>query len=221
MKVWVTRDEDSDGPLSSALRAVGLEVILEPVLERRVLTDAAQEIAQLGPDDWLVLASVYAIEAVATECPSPARVPLVAVVGEASKKAALSKGLRVELVAEEGTGRSLFDKLRTIIQSGKVCYPRSSLASSPEPWGGIQLLTPVLYETVPRAFDRGLIERADIVCVVSPSAVRAVGSVDLPFASIGPTTSAAIRKLGKEPWLESPRPAFDALATAIAGRSAS
>ena len=61
MNVWVTRDEKSDGPLSSALRSAGLGVILEPVLERRVVTDAADVIARLGPDDWLVLTSVYAV----------------------------------------------------------------------------------------------------------------------------------------------------------------
>ncbi len=241
MKVWVTRDEESDGPLSSALRAAGLEVVHEPVLQRRVVTDAADVISQLGPDDWLVLTSVYAVEAVAAE---PARAPRVAVVGEASRQAALAKGLRVELVSSDGTGKTLFKQLTTLTQARsdrparrpsaqhieegkdharlpprrtcKVCYPRSSLASPPNPWPGVELLSPVLYETLPRPFDRTVIERVDVVCVVSPSAVEAVGPVALPFASIGPTTSTAIRKLGKDPWVEAPQPNFDSLTTAIA-----
>jgi uroporphyrinogen-III synthase len=202
--------------MASAIRAVGLDVLLEPVLERHVLSDAAEEIGRLGPEDWLVLTSVYAIEAVALE---PARRPRVALVGEPSRHAAEARGLRVELVAAEGTGRSLFDELRTLAHSGRVCYPRSSLAALPEPWPDVELTSPVIYETVPRAFDHAVIEQVDVVCVASPSAVRAVGAVDLPFASIGPVTSAAIRELGKEPWVEAAESSFTALAQAIRGRA--
>ena len=243
MKVWVTRDEERDGPLSSALRAAGLEVIIEPVLRRRVLTDAAEVLSRLSPDDWLVLTSVYAIEAVALE---PARIPRVAVVGEASRRAALGRGFRVELVGEGGTGKALFRQLRSLTEAGgvhtraesgsvrppsdacsvrrpwrttKVCYPRSSKAPEPPSWPGMVLISPILYETSPVPFDRGLIQQVDAVCVVSPSAVEATGPVDLPLASIGPTTSAAIRRLGKEPWVEAPEPSFGSLARAIAGRA--
>jgi len=217
VRVWVTRDEASEGALSTALRAVDLEVVLEPVLQRRIVTDAADAIGQLDPDDWLVLTSVFAVAAVAEQ---PSRRPRVAVVGEATRRAALAKGLRVELIAPEGTGKSLFKELRTRARSGKVCYPRSSLAKVPDPWLDIELLSPVLYETVPRAFDEGTIERVDVVCVASPSAVRGVGPVDLPFASIGPTTSAAIREIGKEPWVEAPQRSFASLATIIRERAA-
>lgn len=217
MRIWVTRDEGSDGALSSALRSAGLDPVLEPVLTRRIISDASDVISQLGPDDWLVLTSVCAIEAVAA---GAARVPRVAVVGEASHRVAADLGFRVELVAADGTGTSLFDELRALAHTGKVCYPRSSLAGKPEPWAGVELLSPVLYETIPRPFDRDVIHRVDIVCVVSPSAVEAIGPVDLPYASLGPTTSAAIRKLGKEPWVESPRRKFELLAAAIVNRAA-
>ena len=216
MRVWVTRDESSEGALSTALRAVGLEVVLEPVLERHIVTNAADAIGQLGPDDWLVLTSVFAVEAVAEE---PARRPRVAVVGKATHSAALARGFHVELVATGGTGKGLFDELRIKACSGKVCYPRSSLAKVPEPWPEIELLSPVLYETVPRAFDKSTVERVDVVCVASPSAVNCVGPVDLPFASIGPTTSAAIREIGMEPWVEAPQRSFESLATVIRERA--
>ncbi len=212
MRVWVTRDEASDGPLSTALRDVGLEVVLEPVLRRRVVSDAADAIGQLGPDDWLVLTSVYAVEAVALE---PARRPRVAVVGEVSQRAALARGFRVELVSTEGIGKSLFDELQAKVESGRVCYPRSSLVKVPQPWAGVEIVSPILYETVARPFDPETVHRADVVCVASPSAVEAVGPVDLPFASIGPTTSAAIRRLGKTPWVEAPQRSFESLASAI------
>ena len=161
----MTREEPGDGPLSTALRAVGLQAVLEPVLQRRVVGDAGGAIRKLGPDDWLVLTSVYAIEAGACE---PARVPRVAVVGEASREAAEAKGFRVELVSSKGDAQSLFDALRASIRDGKVCYPRSSLVSVPEPWPGVELVSPILYETVARTFDRSVVKRIDVVSVASP-----------------------------------------------------
>ncbi len=262
MRVWVTRDEETDGPLSTALRAAGLTVVHEPVLTRRVVDDAAETISQLGPDDWLVLTSVYAVETVAVE---PARVPRVAVVSEPSRRAAEARGFRVELVSAGGDGKSLFHELRQRATRGKVCYPRSSLARPPEPWPGVELISRILYETAPRDFDRGVIRRVDVVTVTSPSAVDAIQSATrsqdrpvgrgkgavpgegrdhirdtaeddpagvaeddfsltlrgLPFASIGPTTSAELRRIGIEPWLEAPQRSFRSLAQAIAAKSQS
>ena len=123
--------------------------------------------------------------------------------------------MRVELVGE-GDGDSLFRRLREIARSGRVCYPRSSEAGPREAWAQVELTCPVLYETTARAFDASVIERVDIAAVASPSAVRVI---DLPLASIGPTTSAAIRAIGREPWLEAPQPSFDALAAAIADQA--
>ena len=167
-------------------------------------------------DDWLVLTSVYAVESVAAD---PARIPCVAVVGEASRSAAEAKGLRVELVSPGGDGASLWDELRGRAKTGRVCYPRSSLAKPPAPWLGVELLCPVLYETVPRAVDRTVVDRVDVVAVASPSAVHAVGAIELPFASIGPTTSGALRKMGLEPWVEAPERSFTSLADAIVRQS--
>ncbi len=216
MKVWVTRDEANNGPLTSALRACGLEAVLEPVLSRRVLDDAAEAISRLGPDDWLVLTSPYAIAAVAA---APARVPRLAVVAEPSRRAAKDRGFRVELVSREGTGESLFAELKAIATHGTVCYPRSARVPPPRAWAGVNLVSPVLYETVARSFDRSITDRVDVAAVASASAVEAIGRVDLPFASIGPPTSAALRKLGIEPWVEAPQRSFESLAAAIADQA--
>ncbi len=279
----MTRDEKPDGPLSTALREAGLSVVYEPVLERRVVNDAREAITKLGPDDWLVLTSIYAIEAVAQEA---ARVPRVAVVGKASRRAAQARGFRVELLSPRGDGGSLIQALQehiaratacdpgpagsaaARISSGtevcdpdsagariasrtRVCYPRSALAQPPDPWPGIELLSPVLYETIARTFDRSVFDRVDVVSVTSPSAVDAIRALPhqsprsglplrstllgdwcgtsagsftsagapeskLRFASIGPTTSAALRQMGIEPWIEAPDPSFKSLARAIA-----
>lgn len=215
MRVWVTRDEGSAGPLSAALRSAGLEAVLEPVVERRVVSDAAEEMGRLGADDWLVLTSRFAIERVAG---AAARVPRVAVVGKSSERAARARGLRVELVSKGGTAKSLFGELKALIDRGRVCYPRSSLAECPAGWGKVEMISPVLYETTARAFDRGVIDRIDVVSVVSRSAVRAIGAVEKPFASIGPSTTEALAAIGVSAWVEAPARSFESLAGAIAGR---
>ena len=215
-RVWVTRDEPPDGPLATALAAVGLDPVHEPVLETQVLTDAAQEIGALGAEDWLVLTSPRAIAAVAI---GPARVPRVAVVGEASARAAHGLGMRVEFMSPTATGSGLWDALALLAAGRRVCFPRSSLATIPD-LPGAELTAPVLYETRARPFDPDVAGRADIAALASPSAVHAVldrlGSLPCPAAAIGPTTSAAVHKAGGTLLVESPRPGFDALAEAIA-----
>jgi len=217
MRVWVTRDEPPDGPLSTALHEKHLTPVLEPVIQRRLAIQPADALGSLSLDDWLILTSPYAIEAF--ERCDAARVPRVGVVGEPSARLARSLGLRVELISPDGHGAGLFEELRRVATSGVVCYPRSSRVKIPPAWPGIELRAPVLYETIPRAFDQHVVDRVDVVAVASPSAVQAIGQVDRPFASIGRATSAAIRTLGLKPWVEADPPSFSALAAAIADQS--
>lgn len=216
----MTRDEKPGGPLSTALRGVGLTAVHEPVLSRRVVNDTTDALGRLDADDWLVLTSVYAIEAVAQEAAS---VPRVAVVGEVSKNAATTRGFRVEHVSTGGNATSLFDELHAIVTTGRVCYPRSSRVKPPETWADVELISPVLYETLARPFDKAVVSRIDAACVTSPSAIDAMNlsGIDLSairLASIGPTTSARVRALNLEPWLEAPHSSFASLAAAIAER---
>lgn len=216
MIVWVTRDEGPHGPLSKALCEAGLESAFEPVIERHVVGTATDEIQRLGADDWLVFSSAFAVKAVDRKL---AQAPRVAVVGPGTRDAARRRGFRVEWVGDHGGSAALFKMLRETAQSGVICYPRSALAEVPQPWAGVKIISPVVYETRKRSFDRGIVARIDVVAVASPSAVDAIGPIDRPFASIGPTTSAALRRHGIEPWLESPDPGFSALAASIAAQS--
>ncbi len=162
MNVWATRDETSDGPLCLALRGAGLEVVHEPVIRRSVVDGwGADGVSSLGPTDWLVLTSVFAIEVVASATQS--RTPCVAVVGDRSREVACGAGFRVELVASGGGAAGLFAELRERVASGTVCYPRSSLAKAPAPWAHVEVRSPVLYETAPRVFDRTVADRVDVV----------------------------------------------------------
>lgn len=212
MKVWVTRDEPADGPLSTALRAAGLEVVNEPVITRWVVSDCRDEIESLSEGDWLVLTSAFALKAVH----QPGKVVFkVAVLGAATKQAAEDAGWIVEYVSEGGDATSLFTELAPHAASRTICYPRSSQAKPPLLPADITLLCPVAYETAPREYRTELADEVDVIAVASPSAVRAIGKVDKPFASIGPTTSAALRELGIEPWVEAPEKSFPSLTRAI------
>ena len=218
VKVWVTRDEGENGPLATALRRAGLEPVYEPVIERRVISDVIREIESLAPEDWLVLTSAFAIRAIPVD---RARCR-VAVVGEASRAEAAVRGMRVSLVSPDGTGAGLWKALAAELGGAqRVCYPRSSRAEGPASMPGVILSCPVLYDTRTLAADRTRLLGVDVAALASPSAVEGVLTA-LPgvrCASIGPTTSDALRARAVEPWVEAPEPSFDSLARAIASRA--
>lgn len=78
---------------------------------------------------------------------------------------------------------------------------------------------PVLYETNSRNYNKDILRQADVVTVTSASAVQAIGPLEIPFASIGSSTSKALHEIGMEPWVEAVEPSFDSLARAIADHS--
>lgn len=214
-RVWITRDEPHDGPLGRAVRETGLEPMHEPVIERIKRSDAQEELNGLSPDDWVVFTSAFAVECVSHGYVDETRLPRVIAVGAETAAALLERGWRVDEVADGGAAE-VFDRLRGRLAEGRIVYPRSSLATAPQSWGGVHVQSPVVYDTVPRVFDRSIIKRAEIAAVASPSAVLAIGRVSLPLASIGPTTTRVIRALGMKPAVEADKPSFDALARAIA-----
>ncbi len=214
--VWVTRDEPENGPLSTALRCARRAVVLEPVITRQLLDPLPAELQQLGPTDWLVLTSRFAIDAIPD---TVALIPRIAVVGEKSQRAALDRGMRVQLVAPDSTARGLFDRLSRDYSGEHVCYPRSSRSEAPAVPDGLDVSCPILYETAIREYQRDAVTQVDVIALASPSAVAGVGTTALPCACIGPTTSAALRAAGMEPWLEAPQADFASLAQAIADHS--
>ncbi len=215
-RVWVTRDEEEGGELCTALSGAGLVPVWHPVLARRLCGDVLDVVGGLAADDWLVLTSRYAIEAI----PSGVVRSRVAVVGRASADAARAKGWRVERESPDGTGRGLWDSLRADPEGAtKMLYPRSSLAPIPRGIPGVRLVAPVLYETDERRFDPRVAREVDVVSVASPSAVEVICEVVDGLgrvAALGPTTAAALREYGVEPWLELKNATFEEYAGAIA-----
>lgn len=215
-RVWVTRDENVHGRLSTALRRAGLIPVVEPVLATTTITDAAQQISTLTSVDWLVLTSCRAINAVAGPA---ARVPQVAVVGEPSRQEALRHAMRVALVSPSGYGAELWTELAKRAQGRRILFAHSSLAPLPQiPELNVQSV--VVYQVKPRAFDHSVIHRVDVTAFASASAVDAVhtalGHIPQPAASIGNTVSARLRHYRTPPAAQASKPTFTSLAAAIA-----
>lgn len=213
-RVWVTRDETLDGPLCTALRQHGLEPVLEPVLKRTVLDDGLAHLSAIQPGDWLVLTSPFAI-AVAANVPATKTAQL-AVVGDASAKEAEQHGFKVTLCGPDGHGDTLRQQLTERIQSGSVWHPRSDRAQPLTAWADVTVHDFPLYTTTPRAYDSSVVDRVDLICVTSPSAVQALTKITHPVASIGRSTTAALAKRDITPVVQPETPGFEALAAGIA-----
>lgn len=216
-RVWVTRDEPADGSLTTALRGRGLRPVWQPVLRRQLRPDALEALRSIQPGDWLVLTSPFAIDSVAAL--SEVRGARLAVVGEASRQRAAELGLHAELMGSEPDAESLFTALGDRVGSGRVLYAHSAASPARAREFRDNWIDCVLYDTIALAYDRAILDRVDIVTVASPSAVRALGTIARPFASIGRTTTAAALALGNSVAVEAARPTFAALADAIAAAS--
>ena len=213
--IWNTRDEPEDGALTTALRGVGLATIAEPVVSRSAVQQLPDELFSLQPGDWLVLTSAFAASVVPTDS---LRTCHVAVVGAATRRAVETRGGACSLQGPGPGVDALLAALRNMSPKGRVLYARSNLARLPKDHGFHTLDAPVVYVTAPIPFNGDRVAMADVIAVTSPSAVAVLKDDERPFASLGPTTSDALRLHGRHLWLESPTPSFGALAQAISER---
>lgn len=215
MRVWITRDEPPDGPLSRALARAGLTGVLEPVLATQVIGDARREIESLCDDDWLVLTSPRAVRSVAR----PRARPSVAVVGESSARIAAERGFRVARISASGAADDLWRHIASAARGRRVCFPRSSRSDLPA-LAGIDLTAPVIYNVANRAFSDAAVRQCELAAFTSPSAVESVaaqlGDVPMCAAAIGAATRRALEQAGARVLLQATRPGFEALAAAIA-----
>ena len=195
-RVWVTRVEGEDGGLPQNYAQCGFTPIVEPVLEMQLVHKELDDIANLHPDDWLVLTSPFAIRSVAAVVVPNQR---IAVIGQSSATLAQSLGLNVRLISPTTNAIGLWKQLALQEPGKNICFPRSSLASVPQV-DGLRIHAPVLYSVEPRDFDINVVSRSDIVTFTSTSAVLSVlnrlGSLELPAVSIGPSTSNVISAEG-------------------------
>lgn len=227
-KVIVTRPESSDGLLSTALREVGCEPVVAPGFTYAPASTAptADEVAASG---WTVWTSAASVEAVV---PRPAAGSHHAAVGGATAQALAEAGIEAEIVGDGG-GAELAELLLERLEPGThLLYPRSAKAdrSFAERLRtfGIEVDDRIAYDVLdadPALLRAALTPDVAAVTFASPSAVKgfadAVGDAllardDVVVASIGATTTGALRSHLREPDVVAAQPSFTALADAVA-----
>ena len=243
--VAVTRPEERGGQLGQRLERLGARVLhwqavrIEPPVDSAPLVSA---IASLHRFDWIVFASAHAVAAVRELLPPGGQDALakirVAAVGTATAAAAERAGWRVDRVPADFGAAGLLEgfKISGDAAGARILLPGSTLGR-PELAEGLRALGATVkrveaYRAVPGELD-GKACRAqlaahevNVIAFTSPSAVeavaRALGVGNLStllrgvlLASIGPTTTRALRELGLNPAVEAKPSTLDGLVSAL------
>ena len=230
-RVLVTRTRAQSSVLVEALRAEGAWPIILPALElqRRGDKDTARAALahlQAGDYRWVVFTSANGVEAffeVLWEIGGDLRAlhgAGLAAIGPATQRAIESRGLRIEVVAEEAVGEGVLHSLLNTgaIRGSRVLLPRAEGARDVLPGGlrasGATVDELTLYlaappaEPRPEALAMAKSGEIDVVTFTSTSTVRnlsmLMGGDFSPLANativcIGPIVARTVREFGLEP----------------------
>lgn len=215
LRIVVTRAAHQAGELARPLAAAGAEVILLPTVgigpptDPERLQSAARRAAEY---DWLFLTSVNAANSFLPLVPQSISRPRLGVVGAATSKKVAELGWRADLTPTEFTSEALVAALEAHEMEGKrVLIPAGDLARELLPAalsrrGAIVEVVEAYSNQAPPetpAAAHALLEAGpapDWLTFASPSAfenLAVISGLDplsrVSIASIGPTTSAAIR----------------------------
>ncbi len=217
--ILVTRSAEDARAWAAELDRHGARTVVFPCIALQPIRNsatAAALAAALENADWLVLTSVHGAHGVAelvgARLGAGAR---VAVVGEATERAARQVFGRVDLVAPNGTGRSLGVGLARHIRDALGTDSTRVVAAGAENARldveealeslGVEVQRIPVYRTVPASAqepreDLGALG-VDTIFLASPSAAagllaRAVVPDDARIITIGPSTSETVRDAG-------------------------
>ncbi|MBI5155173.1 uroporphyrinogen-III synthase, partial [Candidatus Poribacteria bacterium] len=239
-RVLITRDEDADGPLSVALRALGADPLCLPLIRHvppedpEPLEAAARAIAEF---DWIVFTSARAVDVLSAKigggAPLSAVRASIACVGPATARRVEHHGGHASWVSAGASAESLLRDLQAVglCADQRVLFPRADKARETMAPGlrrlGAKLTEVIAYRTVPGGESRSVLEAlrggtVDAVLFCSPSAVEGLCETlgageargvlaGLLVGSIGPTTTEALRQAGIEPGVEAADRSFEGL----------
>jgi uroporphyrinogen-III synthase len=255
-RIVLTRAPERARELVSTLEELGAEVVLLPMLSFAPPEDwekLDEQLRQLESFDAILFLSKNAVLYLFDRCAQlgiqcetllgSRRV--IGAVGPATAQALEEKGVRVNYVAEKGTGESLARELGPSLAERRVLLPRSDRGDERLPGAlraaGAKVTEVVAYRTTgparvdPDTLAQTISTDVDAIVFASPSAVhsfaRLIDEFDLPtfaarvpFVAIGPTTAAAIRSLGAQVRVEAEQSSMSGIASALVrhftGRSA-
>ncbi len=238
-RVVVTRASHQAASLCTAFEAAGAEVARLPLIELapgdlEALERAAREASGF---DWLVLTSTNAVDVFLPLASELARSrPRCAVVGPATAAALRRFAVEPEIEASRPRVEGLLEVLAPRLEpSARILVPqaedaRPDLVSGLRAAGALVTAVAAYRKRLPAATAgtaRRLFEH-DLGCVTctSPRIVRHLAQLfgadwprrrgQLRAISIGPVTSAELRRLGVEPAAEAERPSDRAMVEAMA-----
>jgi uroporphyrinogen III methyltransferase/synthase len=215
-RVVVTRAAQQAGEFLTALSALGAIPISVPTIAIAPPVDGGvelrQTLGQIQRFDWVVLASINAVQRLFGELADARALAgvKVAVIGEATAASLRTFGVVPDLTPYRFSAEGLLEAFPVAPPAGgKVMIPRADIARdliAAELSGrGWDVVAPIAYRTVyarPTPEMMSAVAAADVVTFASSSAVHGfiegVGREALPpvVASIGPSTSATLRELG-------------------------
>jgi uroporphyrinogen III methyltransferase/synthase len=224
-RIIVTRAAGQSGALAAKLRALGTNAIEVPAIEIRPYEDYSAldaAIARLETYDWLIFTSAngvrYFLERLdRSERDLRAIRARVAAIGPATRSALEALHLKVDLMGAEFVAESLLEAFAAHDIAGRrILLPRAAVARDMLPEGlrarGALVDVAPAYRTVAPGTlgsDLAAARGADWIAFTSSSTVDnviAAAGTDVVrgvrIASIGPVTSATLRRHGLEPAAE-------------------
>ncbi|HEY3019098.1 MAG TPA: uroporphyrinogen-III synthase, partial [Solirubrobacteraceae bacterium] len=224
-RVAVTRARAQASALAARLRALGADVVEAPAIRIEPLPVAVPD---LPAYDLLCLTSPNGVHRLFEEVRDARALagPRIAVIGPGTARALREHGVEADVVPERSVAESLVDALRDV-PVGRALIARAEEARDVLPDAlrerGAEVDVLALYRTVAEPLDaaaRAAALGADYATFTSASSVRffaeAAGGLEGPrLVSIGPATSAELRRLGAEPDLEAAEHTPDGLVAAL------
>ena len=234
-RILVLRPQDQAQVVATELQRRGAVPILLPAIRIAPPEDPAPleaALARLETYDWLILTSVNGVHAVFDRIQQLPPGLRVAVVGPVTAQALEERGGKPDLIPPAATAEALAEALLRVKGMRRVLFPKANRARDVLPVAlrahGVQVDDPVAYRSLPaiaegEALDALRAGTIDWVLVTSPSTLEElVGRVDAAvwertkLASIGPVSSAAIRRHGLPVAVEAEPYTLEALIAAIA-----
>lgn len=204
MRILLTRPAGRNERLADALRKLGHDVVIEPLIALEPLGDAP---VAVDGYDWLVVTSVTGAQELKRR--GRGRAKRVAAIGRATAEALGG----ADLIPVESTQEGLLAELPR--PAGRVLFAGAESARR-------LIVEELAADFVPlyrtRELRPELTADADLVVLASPSAARAFAAIgrDVPAVSIGPETTKAADANGIRVVGEAPTHDLDGLLEALA-----
>jgi uroporphyrinogen-III synthase len=228
--VITTWPEKAKTRFAGILNPLGVTVLPLPMIEIR---DIAFALSRPPVEyHWVVFTSKNGVRSFFRQQPKE-EIQKIAVIGSGTAGALDEFGVRSDYIGDGNSGFDFARDLKGVIGSGSnVLLVLGNLApdilkDNLSPYNAVERVN--VYETqMPQSFDSDVLERIgqgkyDVIAVSSPSALKNLTSLtagklqsNLRLVSIGPTTTAAARKLNIEPLATAEQQTYEGLAKCVA-----